>query len=48
MKKIFFAAIAVLGLSAVVVPVANASSTIFGDQAATRAQQTGGYAGGGN
>jgi hypothetical protein len=46
MKNLILAAFAVLSLSAVVVPVANAAafhngSTVAGDAAATRMQQTG-------
>jgi hypothetical protein len=45
MKNMFFAALAALSLSAAVVP-AYAASTIGGDAAATRMQQTGSYGGG--
>lgn len=50
MQKIILAAIAALNLTAVIVPVANAAvfhngSTISGDAAATRIQQTGAYGG---
>ena len=48
MKKMILAAVAVLGLTATVVPAANAASTVAGDVAATRSQQTGGFSGGGN
>jgi hypothetical protein len=49
MKNLFLAAFAALSLSAAVVPVANAAvfhngSTVAGDAAATRMQQTGQYA----
>jgi hypothetical protein len=48
MKNLFLAAVAALTLSAAVVPAANAAifhnnSTIAGDAAATRMQQTGAY-----
>jgi hypothetical protein len=43
MKNIFLAAVAVLGLTAAIVPAANANSTIAGDAQATRMQQTGAY-----
>jgi hypothetical protein len=48
MKNLFLAAVAALSLSAAVVPAANAAifhnnSTIAGDAAATRMQQTGSY-----
>jgi hypothetical protein len=43
MKNIFLAAIAVLSLTAAIVPAANAKSTIAGDAQATRMQQTGAY-----
>ncbi len=44
MKKMFLAALTVLTLSAAVVP-AFAASTVAGDSAATRLQQTGGEGG---
>jgi hypothetical protein len=44
MKNLILAALAALSLSAAVVP-AFAASTIAGDRAATRLQQTGGEAG---
>lgn len=43
MKNLILAALAVLSLSAAIVPVANATSTIAGDAKATRLQQTGSY-----
>lgn len=48
MKKMILAAVAGLGLTAAVVPIANAAvfhngSTIAGDEHATRMQQTGSY-----
>jgi len=41
MKHLFLAAFAVLGLTAAIVPAANAKSTIGGDASATLMQQTG-------
>jgi hypothetical protein len=48
MKNLFFAALAAVSLSAAVVPAANAAifhngSTVAGDAAATRMQQSGAY-----
>jgi hypothetical protein len=48
MKNLFLAAFAALSLTAAIVPVASAAtfhngSTVAGDAAATRMQQTGGY-----
>jgi hypothetical protein len=44
MKNLILAAFAALSLSAAIVPVvANAASTVAGDAAATRFQQTGSY-----
>jgi hypothetical protein len=48
MKNLILAAFAALSLSAAVAPLANAAvfhngSTVAGDLAATRMQQTGGY-----
>jgi peptidoglycan biosynthesis protein MviN/MurJ (putative lipid II flippase) len=45
MKNLILAAFAALSLSAAVVPV-YAASTVSGDAAATRMQQTGGETGG--
>jgi len=50
MKNLMLAAFAALSLSTAIVPAANAalfhnSSTIAGDAAATRSQQTGSYGG---
>jgi hypothetical protein len=47
-KVLVLAAVAVMSLTAAIVPIANAASTIAGDAAATRIQQTGSYGGGGN
>jgi hypothetical protein len=44
MKNLLLAAVAALSLSAAVVP-AFAASTVAGDAAATRMQQTGGFGG---
>ncbi len=44
MKKMFLAALTVLGLSAAVAPT-FAASTVAGDAAATRLHQTGGEGG---
>jgi hypothetical protein len=46
-KALVLAAVAVMSLTAAIVPIANAASTISGDAAATRMQQTGSYGGGG-
>jgi hypothetical protein len=43
MKNLMLAALAVLSLSAAIVPAANAASTVAGDSKATRMQQTGSY-----
>lgn len=43
MKNLFLAAFAALSLTAAIVPVANAASTVAGDAQATRMQQTGSY-----
>jgi hypothetical protein len=43
MKNLILAAFAVLSLAAAIAPAANARSTIAGDAAATRMQQTGTY-----
>jgi hypothetical protein len=43
MKNLILAAIAALSLTAAIVPVANAYSTIGGDAQATRMQQTGSF-----
>lgn len=49
MKNLFLAAFAALSLTAAIAPVASAAtfhhngSTVAGDTAATRMQQTGGY-----
>lgn len=43
MKTMILAAIAVLSLTAAIVPAANAKSTAAGDAQATRMQQTGSY-----
>jgi hypothetical protein len=48
MKTLFLAALAALSLSAAIAPAASAASfhngsTVAGDSAATRMQQTGGY-----
>jgi hypothetical protein len=43
MKNFILAAFAALSLTAAVVPVANAHSTVAGDAQATRMQQTGSY-----
>jgi hypothetical protein len=51
MKKMFLAAFAALSLTAAVAPIASAAvthSTVAGDAAVTRMNQTGSYAGGGN
>jgi hypothetical protein len=40
MKNLILAAFAALSLTAAVVPVANAASTVAGDAQATRMQQT--------
>jgi hypothetical protein len=45
MKNLILAAFAALSLTAAVVPVANAHSTIAGDAQATQMQQTGAYSG---
>jgi hypothetical protein len=47
MKNLILAAFAALSLTAAIVPVANARSTIAGDAQATRLQQTGAYGSGG-
>src|SRR5690349_9881662 len=47
MKNFILAAFAALGLSAAVVPAANAASTVASDAQATRMQQTGAYGGNG-
>ena len=51
-KARVLAAVAVMSLTAAIVPIANAAvfhngSTVVGDAAATRMQQTGSYGGGG-
>jgi hypothetical protein len=46
-KALVLAAVAALSLTAAIVPIANAASTIAGDAAATRMQQTGSYGGSG-
>jgi hypothetical protein len=51
-KALVLAAVAVMSLTAAIVPIANAAvfhngSTVAGDAAATRIQQTGSYGGGG-
>jgi len=46
-KALVLAAVAVMSLTAAIIPIANAASTIAGDAKATRMQQTGGYSGGG-
>jgi hypothetical protein len=43
MKNLILAAVAALSLTAAMVPVANAASTVGGDKAATLMQQTGSY-----
>jgi hypothetical protein len=43
MKNLILAVFAALSLTAAIAPVANAASTIAGDAAATRLQQTGSY-----
>jgi hypothetical protein len=43
MKNLILAAFAALSLTAAIVPVANAASTVAGDSQATRMQQTGSY-----
>jgi hypothetical protein len=43
MKNFILATFAALSLTAAVVPVANAHSTVAGDAQATRMQQTGSY-----
>ncbi len=43
MKNLILAAIAAVSLSAALVPAANAKSTVAGDAAATRIQQTTSY-----
>ncbi|MEA2741460.1 MAG: hypothetical protein QOH05_4767 [Acetobacteraceae bacterium] len=43
MKNFILAAFAALSLSAAIAPLAHANSTIAGDAAATRMQQTGSY-----
>jgi hypothetical protein len=45
MKNLILAAFAVLSLTAAVVPVANATSTVADDAQATLIQQTGAYGG---
>jgi hypothetical protein len=47
MKNLILAAFAALSLTAAVVPVANAASTVAGDAQATRLQQSGAYGAGG-
>jgi len=47
MKNLMLAALAALSLSAVVVPAANAASTVASDTRATQMQQTGAYGAGG-
>jgi hypothetical protein len=47
MKNLMLAALAALSLTAVIVPAANARSTVGGDTQATRMQQTGAYGSGG-
>jgi hypothetical protein len=51
-KALVLATVAAMSLTAAIVPIANAAvfhngSTIAGDTAATRQQQTGSYGGGG-
>jgi hypothetical protein len=46
-KVLVLAAVAVMSLTAAIVPIANAASTIAGDAKATRMQQSGSYSGGG-
>ncbi|MEA2730454.1 MAG: hypothetical protein QOF70_4929 [Acetobacteraceae bacterium] len=51
-KSLVLAAVAVMSLTAAIVPIANAAvfhhgSTVAGDAAATRQQQTGSYGGDG-
>lgn len=43
MKNLILAAFAALTVTAAVAPVANATSTIAGDAAATQMQRTGSY-----
>jgi hypothetical protein len=43
MKNMILAAFAALSLTAAIVPVANAASTVGGDRSATLMQQTGSY-----
>jgi len=43
MKNLILAAFAALSLTAAIMPIANAASTIAGDAQATRLQQTGSY-----
>jgi hypothetical protein len=43
MKNLILAAFAALSLSAAIVPVANAASSVAGGSLATRTQQTGSY-----
>jgi hypothetical protein len=43
MKNMILAAVAVLGLTAAVIPAANARSTVADDAGATRSQQTGSF-----
>jgi hypothetical protein len=43
MKNMILAAVAALSLAAAIAPAAFAKSTIAGDAAATRMQQTGSY-----
>ena len=44
MKNVVFAAVAALGLIAILAPVANAgNASVAGDAQATRMQQTGSY-----
>ncbi|MFL5279459.1 MAG: hypothetical protein ACJ8AW_00260 [Rhodopila sp.] len=45
MKNLILAAFAALSLTAAVVPVADAASTVAGNAQATRMQQTGAYGG---
>jgi hypothetical protein len=45
MKNLILAAFAALSLTAAVVPVADAASTVAGNAQATRMQQTGAYSG---
>jgi len=47
MKNLILAAFAALSLTAAVVPVANATSTVADDAQATSMQQTGAYGSGG-